>query len=617
MADKKRDLRYISKDFNNFRNSLIEYSKTYFPNTYSDFSDSSTGMMFIEMAAYVGDVLSFYIDNQIQETFIQTSRQTENLYNLAYMLGYKPKVTTAASVDLDIYQQIPSIASGSFMVPDFSYCLKISKNTQVTSNNNSTIKFLVGDEVDFSYSSSTDPTEVSVYSIQGNQPTYYLLKKTRKAISSTINTTTLTFTSPEKFATRDIDASNIIGILDVTDSEGNTWYEVPNLAQETVFDVVSNKETNNPNLSSDREVSQVLKLKQVQRRFASRFVNNTKLQLQFGSGNTNLNDEEIIPNPDNVGLGLPFDRDKMTTAFSPTNFVFTNTYGISPYNTTLTVRYLTGGGLSSNVAANTLTGINGGIYFVNSSVSNSSLANTIYSSLGVTNPKAADGGQDGDTIEEIRQNALGNFQNQMRMVTPQDYLIRALSMPSNLGTIAKAFITPSSVGDYQLGELPSILDLYVLSYNSTKKLRTSSSTLKHNLKTYLSEFRMINDSIRIKDAYIIDIGVEFDVIVLPNYNSNEVLTKCISEISSYFEIDKWEINKPIILKELNILLDKVEGVLTVKKVKIINKTGSGYSEYAYDIEGATINDIVYPSVDPMIFQLLNPLTDIRGRVVSF
>lgn len=617
MADKKRDLRYISKDFNNFRNSLIEYSKTYFPNTYSDFSDSSTGMMFIEMAAYVGDVLSFYIDNQIQETFIQTSRQTENLYNLAYMLGYKPKVTTAASVDLDIYQQIPSIASGSFMVPDFSYCLKISKNTQVTSNNNSTIKFLVGDEVDFSYSSSTDPTEVSVYSIQGNQPTYYLLKKTRKAISSTINTTTLTFTSPEKFATRDIDASNIIGILDVTDSEGNTWYEVPNLAQETVFDVVSNKETNNPNLSSDREVSQVLKLKQVQRRFASRFVNNTKLQLQFGSGNTNLNDEEITPNPDNVGLGLPFDRDKMTTAFSPTNFVFTNTYGISPYNTTLTVRYLTGGGLSSNVAANTLTGINGGIYFVNSSVSNSSLANTIYSSLGVTNPKAADGGQDGDTIEEIRQNALGNFQNQMRMVTPQDYLIRALSMPSNLGTIAKAFITPSSVGDYQLGELPSILDLYVLSYNSTKKLRTSSSTLKHNLKTYLSEFRMINDSIRIKDAYIIDIGVEFDVIVLPNYNSNEVLTKCISEISSYFEIDKWEINKPIILKELNILLDKVEGVLTVKKVKIINKTGSGYSEYAYDIEGATINDIVYPSVDPMIFQLLNPLTDIRGRVVSF
>ncbi len=617
MADKKRDLRYISKDFNNFRNSLIEYSKTYFPNTYSDFSDSSTGMMFIEMAAYVGDVLSFYIDNQIQETFIQTSRQTENLYNLAYMLGYKPKVTTAASVDLDIYQQIPSIASGSFMVPDFSYCLKISKNTQVTSNNNSTIKFLVGDEVDFSYSSSTDPTEVSVYSIQGNQPTYYLLKKTRKAISSTINTTTLTFTSPEKFATRDIDASNIIGILDVTDSEGNTWYEVPNLAQETVFDVVSNKETNNPNLSSDREVSQVLKLKQVQRRFASRFINNTKLQLQFGSGNTNLNDEEITPNPDNVGLGLPFDRDKMTTAFSPTNFVFTNTYGISPYNTTLTVRYLTGGGLSSNVAANTLTGINGGIYFVNSSVSNSSLANTIYSSLGVTNPKAADGGQDGDTIEEIRQNALGNFQNQMRMVTPQDYLIRALSMPSNLGTIAKAFITPSSVGDYQLGELPSILDLYVLSYNSTKKLRTSSSTLKHNLKTYLSEFRMINDSIRIKDAYIIDIGVEFDVIVLPNYNSNEVLTKCISEISSYFEIDKWEINKPIILKELNILLDKVEGVLTVKKVKIINKTGSGYSEYAYDIEGATINDIVYPSVDPMIFQLLNPLTDIRGRVVSF
>lgn len=614
MADKKRNIKYINRDFSSFKNSLIEFSKTYFPDTYSDFTDTSTGMMFIEMASYIGDVLSLYTDNQIQENFIHLARQTENLYQLAYTLGYKPKVTTAASVELEIFQQLPAILSGSTTIPDYSYCLKISQNTQITQNNNGSVKFLIGDPIDFSFSSSLDPTEISVYSIQSSQPTYYLLKKKRKAISATIKSTTFTFSSPEKFATRDITDSNIIGILDITDSDGNTWYEVPNLAQDTIYDIIPNISPNDPNYTTDSDAPNLLRLKQIQRRFTSRFLNKTKLRIQFGAGNTNVNDEEILPNPDNVGLGLPFEKDKMTTAFSPTNFVFTNTYGISPYNTTLTVRYLTGGGLSSNVPANTLTGIDGGINFINPSISNSTLANTIYSSIAVNNPEAADGGQDGDTPEEIRQNALGNFQNQLRSVTPQDYLIRALSMPSNLGTIAKAFITPTTVGDYKLGEMPSILDLYVLSYNANKQLRTASDLIKNNLKTYLSEYRMINDKIRIKDAYIIDIGVEFDILVYPNYNSNEILTKCISSISEYFEIDKWDINKPIILKELYILLDKIEGVMTVKNVKIINKTGVGYSSYAYDIEGATINNVVYPSIDPMIFQLLNPSTDIKGRI---
>ena len=180
MANLKRDIRYIDRDFNDFRNALIEYSKTYFPNTYNDFSETSTGMLFMEMSAYVGDVLSFYIDNQIQETFIQYARQTENLYNLSYLLGYVPKVTTAASVDIDFYQQLPAKVSGSTTIPDFDYCLKIPENTQISANNNSGVKFLIQDVVDFSSSSSMDPTEVSVYQISGNQPTFYLLKKTRK-----------------------------------------------------------------------------------------------------------------------------------------------------------------------------------------------------------------------------------------------------------------------------------------------------------------------------------------------------------------------------------------------------------------------------------------------------
>ena len=618
MANLKRDIRYINRDFNDFRNTLINYSKTYFPDTYNDFTETSTGMLFIEMASYVGDVLSFYIDNQIQETFIQTARQTENLFNLSYMLGYVPKVTTAASVDIDFYQQVPAKSVGGVTVPDYDYTLKIPENTQISSNTNSNIKFLIEDVVDFSVSSSMDPTEVSVYQLSGTQPTFYLLKKTRKSVSATVNTTTFTFTSPQRFDTRTLNVSNLIGILDVKDSNDNTWYEVPNLAQENVFDSIRNTNVNDPNYVDNSDAPYLLQLKQVQRRFVTRFKNESTLEIQFGAGSFGDNDEEIVPNPDNVGLGLPFEKTKLTTAFSPLNFVFTNTYGIAPSNTTLTVRYLTGGGVGANVEAGSLTAIdNTNITFLNPNLADSNLANTIFNSVASNNVLAADGGQDGDTIEELRRNATGNFQNQLRTVTQEDYIIRALSMPSNLGVIAQAYARPAKIGEYQPGELPTVLDLYILSYDINKKLRTASSTLKKNLKTYLSEYRMINDSIKIKDAFIINIGVEFDIIVLPNYNNNETLTKCVTTLSTYFNIDQWQINQPIILKDLYILLDKVEGVQTVKRVKITNIAGEalGYSAYGYDVEGATVNNVVYPSLDPMIFEVKNLNEDIKGRVV--
>jgi hypothetical protein len=623
MADKKRDIKYIDRDFSSFRNKLIEYSKTYFPNTYNDFSDTSTGMLFMEMAAYVGDVLGFYLDNQIQETFIQRARQTENLFNLAYLLGYRPKVTTTATTNIDFYQLIPSKVSSGVTVPDWDYCLLIPENTEITSNSNSNIRFLTQDVVDFSVSSSMDPTTLTINDIDSvsTQPTYYLLKKTRKAVSSKIVTTTKSFPKiapPDKFSTVDINASNIIGILDVFDSEGNQWYEVPNLAQESVFDTIRNTNTNDPNYSSDSEVPYLLRLKQVQRRFTTRFQDKTTLQLQFGAGSAGDTDEEIIPNPDNVGLGLPFEKSKLTTAFSPVNFVFTNTYGINPSDTTLTIRYLTGGGVSSNVEANSLTVINTSDVVFTTPNLHAGTADVIFATVISNNEKAADGGSDGDTVEELRQNALGNFQNQLRTVTQQDYLIRALSMPPNLGVISKAYTTPTKISEYQLGELPTILDLYVLSQDINKKLRTSSPALKQNLRTYLSEYRMINDSIKIKDAYIINIGIEFDIIVLPNYNNNRVITNCINTLIDHFSIDRWQINQPIILKDLNVLLDKVEGVQTVKRIKILNKTGtsSGYSDFAYDVEGATVNDVVYPSVDPMIFEVKSPESDIKGRVVT-
>jgi len=618
MADLKRDIRYIDRDFNQFRNALINYSKTYFPNTYNDFTDTSTGMLFMEMASYVGDVLSFYLDNQIQETFIQKARQQENLYQMAYLLGYEPKVTTAASVDIDFYQQVPAIQVSGEWVPDYDYAMIIPENTSITSNLNATQQFLIEDVIDFSASGSLDPTTVSVYQISGTDPTYYLLKKTRKAISATIQTQEFTFTAAERFDTRTIQASNIIGVLDCVDTDNNTWYEVPNMAQENVFNSIRNTNTNDPTYNLEEDAPYLLQLKQVQRRFVTRFLDSGSLQIQFGAGSTKSNDENIIPNPDNVGLGLPFERDQLTTAFSPLNFIFTNTYGIAPYNTTLTFRYLTGGGIASNVEAGVLTVLDDTNFrFINPNLANTALANQIFASVSSNNPLAADGGQDGDTVEELRLNAVGNFQNQLRAVTKEDYLIRALSMPSNLGTIAKAYAVPAKIGEYQPGELPTILDLYVLTYDANSNLRTASKLIKRNLATYLAEYRMINDSIKLKDAFIINIEVVFDIIVLPNFNNNETITKCIASLSNYFKLDDWQINQPIIFSDLYVLLDKVEGVQTVKNVSVNNLSGEalGYSSYAYDIAGATINDVVYPSIDPMIFEVKYPNTDIKGRVV--
>ena len=615
----KKDIKYINKDFTELRASLINYAQTYFPTTYNDFSPTSPGVMFMEMAAYVGDVLSFYLDNQFQENFLQYARQTNNLFELAYMFGYKPNVTQVAVTEIDFYQQVPSILSGSNYVPDYNYALVVPTNSTVSSTlTNVTTTFLVEDPVDFTVSSSQDPTEVTIYSVAGNIPTYFLLKKTRKAISSTINTTTFSFGNPQKFATVDLNDSNIVGILDVFDSNGNQWYEVDHLGQEMVYNSVKNTNPNDPNFYIDQgNAPYLLKLEKQQRRFVTRFINSTTLQFQFGAGTVNDSDEEITPNPNNVGIGLPFEKTKLTTAYSPSNFLFTKTYGIAPSNTTLTIRYLTGGGVTSNVNANVLNKLNSTPTFLNSNLY-APTATTIFNSLAVTNPFAADGGGDGDTIEEIRQNSMANFASQLRNVTQDDYLVRALSMPAKYGVIAKAYIEPTKRDALiSAGESNSVLDLYTLSYNTDKTLRTCSDALKQNLTTYLSQYRMIGDAVNIKDGFIINIGVNFEIIILPDYNNNEVLIKCIDALKVYFAIDNWQINQPIILREIYILLDKIQGVQTVKNIEITNLVGEylGYSPYAYDIKGATSANVIYPSLDPSIFEVKYLNQDIQGKVV--
>ena len=612
MATTNRDIKYINRDFTDFRSRLIEYARTYFPNTYTDFTETSPGMMFMEQASYVGDVLSFYLDNQFQETFIQYAQQTNNVFELAYMFGYKPKTTGVAQTTVDFYQQLPSINISGSYVPDYNYAITISENTTVSSQNGTS--FIIQDKVDFSVSSSQDPTEISIYQISGTNPQYYLLKKSRTAISATINTQTFNFTTPTPYQTVNIQNSNIIKILDIIDSDGNIWYEVDHLGQEMVLDTIKNTNINDPNQNGDTPY--LLKLKKVARRFATRFTSLQNLQLQFGAGNPTDTTEEITPNPNNVGIGLPFKQSKLTSAYSPVNFLYTGTYGISPSNTSLTVRYLTGGGVTSNIPANTLTSITTGNSLFNNINLNSTTANYVFASLSSNNPIAASGGRGGDTLEEIRQNTLSIAASQQRSVTADDYLVRALSMPSDYGSVTKAYIEQPKLTDNQVSTIET-LSLFVLSQNSSGKLDYANDTLKNNLRTYLSQYRMIGDNIEIRDAFIINIGLDFEIIVLPEYNNNEVLLACITALQTYFNINNWQLNQPIMLRDLYILLDKIKGVQTVKNINISNKAGttSGYSQYAYDIVGATQNNIIYPSLDVSIFEIRYPNTDIKGKVV--
>jgi hypothetical protein len=619
MAENK-NINYLAKDFTVLKQQLIDYARTYFPNTYNDFTPSSPGTMFIDMAAYVGDILSFYLDNQIQENFLQYAREESNLLTLAYMLGYKPKVTSPAGVELTFYQQVPAKLSGSVYVPDFDYALKLAENASIGSTLTGTPSFLVQDPVDFSFSSSLDPTVVSVFQITSNQPSRYLLTKNRKAISATINTTTFTFGSPQQFPTVEINDTDIIKVLDITDSQGNIWYEVDYLGQETIYESLQNVNTNDPNFSADQtQAPYLLQLKTVPRRFVTRFKDSNTLQLQFGAGTVADFDEQVTPNPDNVGIGLPFEQDKLNVAYSPNNFMFTDSYGIAPSNTTLTVRYLTGGGVSANVQVGTLNTLsNGNLNFLQSNL-DAVTAQDIFNSFAVDNLIAASGGGDGDSIEEIRQNSMAQFSSQLRTVTQDDYLVRALSLPSQYGQIAKVFTTPQKASEITANEKITSLDLYVLAYNNQKQLEAPSTTLKNNLKTYLSQYRMINDTVSIKNGFIINIGVNFDIIVLPNFNSNEVIAACIVALQAYFNIDNWQINQPIILRDLFNILDRVQGVQTVKNIEIVNKAGAnlGYSQFGYDIQGATVNNIIYPSIDPSIFEVKYPNSDIIGRVVTF
>jgi len=601
-----RDIKYVSREFSDYKQELVEFAKNYFPDSYNDFSPTSPGMMFIEMAAYVGDILSFYQDTQLQETFLQYAKEPGNLYSMAYMMGYRPKVTNAAEVELTVTQNIG--ADPTTNTPNWNQALVVNENAIVTSTAKGRANFFIENKIDFNYSSSYDPTNIAISQITSGIPSEFTLSKKVKAFSGTVKAVSETFTTADRFSTITIEDKNIIGILDITDStsssDNSTWYEVPFLGQDTIF-------VEQTNISSDVDnVPNTIILQKVPKRFVTRFNSDGNLLVQFGAGTVGADDSTFTPDPTNVGMGTLQGLNNLDKAYDPSNFLYTGTYGLAPSNTTLTIRYLVGGGIEANVPANTLTGYN-----ATTSAEEDDYAGT----LSFNNVQAATGGKDGDTIEEIRQNTLRAFSEQKRTVTLQDYTVRALSLDPKFGTIGKAFITHDELNstksstDSIIDSNPLALSMYVLAFDNNKHLITATKTLKDNLRTYMAYYMPLTDALNIKDAFVVNIGVNFDILVRPNFNSRDVLLKCNNQLQDFFKITKWNINQPINVSTLYSLLDKVTGVQTVSKVEITNKQGGKYSEYAYDIKGATRNNVIYPSYDTMIFELKFPNQDIKGR----
>ena len=668
-ATNKKDIKYLNRDFASLRQALVEFTKTYYSNTYNDFSEASPGMMFIEQAAYVGDILSYYTDAQLKESFINLASNKNNIYQLAQNLGYKPKISTPASVTLTLYQTLPSkwMSSNNTITnyePDFDYALKINEGMLVGSNSNQNVEFLTTDFVDFT---DENNREVSVFTVDAsNNPITYLITKKVSAISATRYTQTFDVGEFKPNPTFRLTSTNFIKIESVKDSDDTTYYEVPYLAQEMVYIKSPNEAYNEPILATANSPKYILKLQQTNKRFTTRLVDEQTIELRFGSGNESTPDELLIPNTKNVGLGLNNSINRMGESFDPSNFLKTNTYGIAPAQTTLTVNYLAGGGIQSNVPQGDLTKIKA-VSFNDDILAFTEINFPVYNearrSLVVENIEPATGGKGFETIEEIRENAIATFGAQNRAVTKKDYEVRALAMDTMFGGVAKVYVeqdgsidtnaaqqvlrNPSVKKDFTnlvkslksstddeitlaldtflktkqtfaVESNPFAINMYLLGYDSNNKLTTLNATVKQNLKTYLEEYRLLTDAINLIDGYVVNIGVNFDITVFANYNKREVVLKCVQVVTNYFDINKWKMNQSINLSELELELANVDGVSSVPKVEIVNladSTGLTYSQYSYNIVEATRNKIVYPSLDPSIFEIKYPNKDIKGRAL--
>jgi len=639
-----REIRYLGKDFDALKENLIDFAKHYYPRTYKDFNNSSPGMMFIDMASYVGDVLSFYIDYQFKEGLINFAEERKNVINLVKFLGYTPRPSKPSATILDLYQIIPSKrnSDGTFE-PDTRYALIVKEGMEAVSSNRTS--FITSETVNFSIKSELYPRVDEVFSRNSaGEPEFYLIKKSVKAYSGKTISREFVVSSQTPNLRIELAEDNVIKIVSVKDSDNNDWYQVDFLAQDLIHLPVENNRFNFEEYSDySSTVPNIIKFLRTNRRYILEVDENNKTFLQFGSSTDSLEEEILVPNSELLGVGFS-NVSRYNLTLDPTCFVKSNSYGSSPFNTTLSVKYIIGGGIESNANVGDITSISK-IEFddaVEYLPAESNLVNTVKSSLRVSNPIPATGGASSESILEMKHNAMANFASQDRMVTKEDYVARVLSMPAEYGRVSKAYVsTESDLTSNNIQSVNGLLDenhnlildstqaglrkanldgvnpfginLYVLTYDDNKNLTPVNEALVYNLKKYISKYRMISDRVNIIDGFIVNVGVDFTVLTYSTYNKKEVLADCISAVKKFFDIELWQFSQPINIGQLELEIAKVEGVQAVSDLKFTNLVGGNYSPCEYDLVAATKHKIVYPPIDPAVFEVKYPDTDIRGK----
>jgi hypothetical protein len=597
---KEQIVSLTNRDFKSLKRDLITFGKAYASGSFTDFNESSPGMAVLEFLAYVGDGLHFMLDQAFNESG-EGATQLKNVMANAKARGYRPQGKRPSVGTVHWAVEVPAtVDSMGQVVPNDAYTPILLKGSQGMAQNGTTFETL--DNIYFTASLGREVTGSRFDSTTGI-PTHFAIRKQVEVIAGKTVTETFTVTEFQQFRRIDLGYEDVIEVIDVFDEDGNEWFEVDYLAQDWVF-------TADTNSGDDGAlVPYVMKLQSAPRRFiVDRDITTGISTLVFGSGDGVSYDDELIPNIASYALPLAGRRTFNSFNIDPQNFLKTRSLGLSPHNTTLTIRYRVGGGPETNVPARSIRQPLAANFSFASTNLDAVTKGAVEASVGCINLVSMKGGGPAETVREIKANSAAFFAAQSRAVTREDIVARALSLPSKFGKLEKVYVKPSEFGQYAY-------DIHVLSTDADGNLTTATSTLKSNLVTYMRKFKMLTDGINILDASILDLRVYFGVVVASGKNRSEVLLNCTARLAEYFKRDSMQIGQPIVISDVVAVLQGTSGVISVYEVSFTNVFGTtdglSYSDERFAISD-NLRDGMLICPTGAIFQVKYPTRDIVG-----
>ncbi len=571
MAKKVIPIDYTSADFEKIKRDLINYAKKYYPNTYKDFNEASFGSLMTDLVAYVGDNLSFYLDYNANESFLNTSLEYDNVIEHAQQLGYRHQPFRSSVGMVDILVPIP--ADDTNVAPDTRYMPRISRGTSFATPAGNV--FTLIDDMEFSNSSSE--VVASQVSADGSKVTYYAVRGSGRVVSGEEVQTIVEVGEFKRFLRILVQGTNISEIISVTDSDGNEYYEVDYLSQNVIYRPVLSR-TNDAN-DIDSSAPSIMKPIPVPRRFVVER-KGEQVYIVFGYGSEAEIKDNLVADPSEVVLDISGKNYISDATFDPSKLMTTDKFGVTPVNTSLSITYRSNTVDNTNAAANTITKVIAPIVeFQNVQDLESAKINYIIGNIEVNNSSPINGDVTTPTTEEIKRRASATFAMQGRAVTLQDYISATYAMPANFGSVKRAAAFRDD-DDFRRN-----MNLYVIGEDSDGKLQTCSSPVKNNLKTWLNSVRMVNDSLDILDATIINIGIEFSALCPRDVNKNSVFNEAKEKIYEKLNEQKPEIGEAFNMTEIFKILKEIDEILDVTDIRIVAKNSASHSDFLYNIDG--------------------------------